>query len=144
MYKRIKNFILLILISTVITACGGGGGTTVNNDDATIDNIPSNANPVNAPVEELIEASNSSSISWSAPTTYEDGSTLSPAELGGYRIYVGSDRDNLSLNTDISDSADTNFSFAALGNGIKYIAVTSYDTNGNESRLSDTMGVNIN
>jgi hypothetical protein len=122
-----------ILTFTLLTACGGGGniGSSSTGDSAS------------KVTYQVNDATSSSSISWTAPTTYEDGSPLSPAELGGYKVYVGSSETSYSVNYTTTDIAKTNFNFSELGKGLKFLYVTSFDINGNESRLSDPVVVNI-
>jgi hypothetical protein len=131
----------------IMIGCGGGGGsmgtgTSTSSTSSTSSDSTTSGDTSSTSVS-AIEALNSSSISWTAPTTYEDGSVLSPSDLGGYKVYVGNSADTMTLHTTITDISTTEFVFTDLGKGTRYISVSSYDINGNESQLSDTTIVNI-
>ena len=63
---------------------------------------------------------------------------LSLWEIGGYKIYVGSHKNQLGLALRITDAQVTKASLTNLPSGLNYIAVAAYDVNGVESRPSNT------
>ena len=82
-------------------------------------------------------ASSVMAIAWAAPTTRNDGSFLSLSDIAGYRIYRGTDPNNLVLLKDTSDPTLTEFNITETQPGTYYYAVTAYDINGRESMYSE-------
>ena len=76
---------------------------------------------------------NSLMLSWSAPSTNEDGTPLT--DLAGYKLYYGSLPGQYSQVITVGDY--TTAEIGGLGTGTYYLAVTAYDINGNESRFSN-------
>jgi len=73
-------------------------------------------------------------LSWDAPTTNADGTTLT--DLAGYNVYYGTSSGNYSQNIDVGNVL--NYMASNLENGVVYyFAVTAYDTSGNESDYSN-------
>ncbi|GFO60114.1 hypothetical protein GMST_24390 [Geomonas silvestris] len=73
-------------------------------------------------------------MSWSAPTTYSDGSTLSG--LKGYKLYTGTTRGSYSNPVDVGNT--NSYTMTGLGDGTTYyFAVTAYDNLGNSSGYSN-------
>ena len=83
------------------------------------------------------------SISWVAPTSRVDNSTLSLSEIAGYRVYRGTDPDNLVLLKDTTDPSITNLNITETQPGTYYYAVTTYDTNGLESNYSEVVSKTV-
>lgn len=83
------------------------------------------------------------SVSWTAPSTYEDGSSLAISAIGGYRIYRGTSSSNLQLVADINNNSSANYTLTGLVSGTYYIAVTTYDVNGVESAYSTVVSKTI-
>lgn len=77
--------------------------------------------------------SNSLMLTWAAPTTNVDGSPLN--DLAGYRLYYGTQPGNYSNVLNVGDF--TSAQLSDLGSGTWYLAVTAYDTYGNESDFSN-------
>jgi hypothetical protein len=76
-------------------------------------------------------------LSWTAPETRADGELLTLAELEGYRVYYGTDEDNLIPLVDLIDSSVTSYTITELAPGFYYFAVTAYDYEGLESGYSE-------
>lgn len=75
-------------------------------------------------------------LTWKAPTTYEDGSTLTG--IGGYRIYYGTSSGNYSQKMDVGNV--TSYTLNGLTDGVPYyFAVMAYDSAGMEGGLSNEM-----
>lgn len=72
-------------------------------------------------------------LSWTAPTTNEDGS---PTSLSGFNIYQGSSNTNLRRITTVGPST-LNHSVNNLTSGTHYFSVTAVGTNGTESTYSN-------
>ena len=77
-----------------------------------------------------------SNLSWIAPTTRADGTILSANEIGGYRIYHGQIESDLVLLIELP-SSPTQWIHENAPIGANYYAVTTFDTEGNESELSN-------
>jgi hypothetical protein len=82
---------------------------------------------------EGISGSNSLMLSWTAPTTNEDGSTLD--DLVGYKLYYGNQPGQYSQVVTVGDY--TSAEIDNLGSGTYYLSVTAYDIYGNESSFSN-------
>ena len=103
----------IFLVSLFLTACGdvasvggidtGGGGT------------------------------NSIKLSWVAPTTYEDGSSLD--DLAGYKLHYGTQPGQYTQVVTVDSY--TMAEIDDLGSGTYYLTVTAYDIYGNESDFSN-------
>ena len=84
-----------------------------------------------------ISQSLSVTLSWPSPVTREDNTTLAMSEISGYRIYYGTDPDNLEILTVITDNSVTWYTTDSLDAKTHYFAVTTYDIYGTESTLSN-------
>jgi hypothetical protein len=82
-------------------------------------------------------------LSWSAPSTREDGSSLSMSEIAGYKIYMGESASELTLVLDINDNSVDTHTLNDLLVGTHFFAITTYDTDGNESGLSNIVEQNV-
>lgn len=123
--QRLAIVISFLLITSLHTACGGARSTGPGGG-------------LNA-----ITVSSNAAISWDAPTEYDDRTPLPPSSIIGYQIYVGKTKDNIRLYNNIYDAGITSFKLGELGKGIRFIAVSCYDADGGQSRLSAVIAVNI-
>lgn len=89
------------------------------------------------------DTSNIVSISWTAPTTRTDGSFLPLSEIAGYRVYRGTDPNNLTLLIDTKDPSVTDLNTTETEPGTYYYAATTYDVYDIESTLSDIVSKTI-
>ncbi len=75
-------------------------------------------------------------VSWEAPSTNADGSTLS--DLAGYKLYYAT---STPIDKTTSSSIDvgniTSYTFSGLNVGTYYFSATAYDASGDESSLSN-------
>ena len=76
---------------------------------------------------------NSASLSWEKPTTNVDDSPIT--DLAGYQIYFGTSSGNYTEVLNVADA--TEYTLNDVPPGIYFIAVTAYDTSGNESAYSN-------
>jgi hypothetical protein len=121
------NIIFLTLIlALVLAGCGGGyagGGSNGVSENET-----------NQP------ATGSITLVWDTPLTNEDGSPLT--DLAGYRIHYGTSSTNLTNSINVGN--ETEATVSNLQSGVTYyIALTSYNTSGNESDYSSLLEVTI-
>jgi hypothetical protein len=79
----------------------------------------------------------SAKLSWGIPSTRTDGTPLSLSEIDGFRIYMGQSSGQLNMIMDLSGGTTTTYTVTDLASGTYYFAVTTYDTEGNESPLSN-------
>jgi hypothetical protein len=76
---------------------------------------------------------NSLMLSWTAPSTNEDGSPLN--DLVGYKLYYGTQPGQYSKILNVGNY--TTAEIGDLASGTYYLAVTAYDIYGNESGFSN-------
>jgi hypothetical protein len=77
-------------------------------------------------------------LSWEAPSEREDGNTLFPSEIEGYRLYMGDSAETLELVMDVS-STTTQYELEGIATGTYYFSVTTYDAEGNESNFANVV-----
>jgi hypothetical protein len=116
------------LISTQ-AGCGSGNG---NNSTPSADAAPTdsswNLGDSGAP-----SGTGNASLSWTAPVTNEDGSSLT--DLAGYRVYYGTAPGSYSSSFTVP--AGTTYTVSGLASGTYYFAVTAYNSAGIESTYSN-------
>jgi hypothetical protein len=78
-------------------------------------------------------------VAWVAPSTRTDGSPLNLSEIAGYRLYMGSNANNLSPVVDVDGSTINDHVVEDLEMGTYYFAITALDQTGNESDLSNVV-----
>ena len=118
-----KNTSLLLFLGLFITACGGGGTSNSSNSSQS----------TGFAATKFIE------ISWDIPTKRDDNETLLPAsEIGGFNIYITTNNSFIPSipHATVIDSSISNLTIYNLLPGTYYIYVTTYDTNGDESKYS--------
>jgi len=74
-------------------------------------------------------------ISWTAPTTYTDGSPLSLSDIGGYILYYGTNQNNINAHINIPDGTLTSYPLN-LQPGIYYVQMSTVLVNGTEGPRS--------
>jgi hypothetical protein len=117
------NAALPLILLPVITGCSGGGGGG------------NSYSPPTGSVE----------LEWSPPPTYTDGSNLSPADIGGYKIYYGTIPGLYIDHRDVGNT--TSIQISSLNLPTKqtyYAAVTVYDSDGYESPFSNEVSIAAN
>ncbi|MES9853339.1 MAG: hypothetical protein ABW170_16095 [Candidatus Thiodiazotropha sp. L084R] len=117
-----KSALLTIVTLTyALASCGGGGG----GDNTTTDNDP----PQNEPTVQQ--------LNWVAPSTRTDDSFLDLSELGGYKLYAGTQENILELIVDIQDGQATSYDLSSFEPGDYYFGIVAYDSDGLQSQVSD-------
>jgi PKD repeat protein len=77
-------------------------------------------------------------LSWQAPTTDADGSPLT--DLAGYKVYYGLRSAHYDVTLDVGNALSV--AISGLIDGLTYyVAVTAYDTSGNESAFSNEVSM---
>lgn len=124
--RRIFHVIAVLISVSVLTACGSSSSTS---------GTSTASQPVNA--------KDSINLSWIAPSTRADGSYLSPNELAGYKVYMGSSENDLAPLVDLNDDTVTQYTVNDLPAGSYYFAVSAYDGDGMESGYSQVILVHL-
>jgi len=75
-------------------------------------------------------------ISWDAPTTREDGRTLSESDINGFSIYYGLSATSPDVKVNLNDPTQRSYIAKDLAAGSYYFTVTAIDKSGNESKPS--------
>ncbi len=70
------------------------------------------------------------------PLTRADGTPLSLADIGGYRIHYGASAGNYPNPVDVSDGSAQTATVNNIPAGTYHVVMTSYDTSGLESASS--------
>ena len=117
-----KNHLINTLLLLMVMAMAG-----CSDDGGSLDNPPAA----------------SASLSWVAPVTRDDGTSLSMAEIAGYKIYMGSNTTDLTLIADITDSYIMEYEVTSLDSGTYYFAVSAYDVDSTESDISNVVSKTI-
>jgi hypothetical protein len=86
---------------------------------------------------EVVAATGSMPLRWTAPSTRTDGSSLSLSEIDGYRIYIGTTQNNMQMHLDLSQGDLSSYTIDNLELGDYYVAISAYDRTGNASDLSN-------
>lgn len=76
------------------------------------------------------------SLSWTAPTQYEDGTPLPTSEIQSYKIYYGTASKVYSSSISVTPTT-LSYVVSNLSNGTYYFAITTVATNGAESAYSN-------
>ena len=124
--KISKLFCLLTLAGLLLAGCedwshSSGSGTAASN----------------APPSSVGMAT----LSWEAPTTDTSGRALT--NLGGYRIYYGTDKSALSQTVSVNTIGMQTYVIDNLGAGTWYFAIRAVTNNGVESALSKVVSKTI-
>ena len=136
-----KFSLIKILVCLFMTAqlmgCGGGGGAS--NSSAV---VPSEVMPGEIVPDEIVPGEvlpSRVTIAWTAPVARADGSPLSLAEIGGYRVYYGSTEGDYPNRLDVNDGSAVEVTLNNLPLGRYYFVVTTYDVTGRESEFSSVL-----
>lgn len=81
----------------------------------------------------------STTLSWTAPTLNEDGSVLT--DLAGYKIYYGMSPGNFTNTIRIDNPSVTNYVLDNLSPATYYIAAVAFNSAGVESRFSNEASI---
>lgn len=121
------KIVFAVALSLNLVACGGGGGS---GGDTSSGPAPSTS---------------SVNLSWTAPSSRQNGDQLSPSELAGYEIYyfeessAEADGEILFINNAMATNATIN----ELLPGTYLFAISAIDSNGLKSDLTDYIEAQI-
>jgi len=82
-------------------------------------------------------------LAWNPPMTREDGSSLAPGQISGYRIYYRMKHKNDFNIIPLNDASTTRYRLEDMPPGAYEFSITTVDVDGLESRRSDPVEVNL-
>lgn len=82
-------------------------------------------------------------LSWIAPAERENNTALSLSEIAGFRLYYGTVHGDYIYEIHIEDGSAENYTLTDFPGGTYYFVVTTYDTDGRESRVSPEIVITI-
>jgi len=140
--KVVKAVVLTISIFT-LAGCGGGSSTQSSSLDTSSQSsgTPSTSSASSTSSVDIFSGTGTASLSWIAPTTYDDGSSLT-ANLAGHYIYIDSGNGFVRIGS-IDNPTVSNYIVENLVVGNFQFAVTAYDSMGVESAFSNNVTVVI-
>lgn len=156
--KPIGNLLLTCLTALLLTACGSGGSSGSDSSADTGGTLESASTPptttTTTPPPPTSNTSSSTSVTssggavttqWSIPTRREDGSPLLASDLSGYEIYYYKSGSNQSQGTviAINNPNQTSHTTGMLSAGTYYFAISSIDSDGVYSQLSNYVAVTV-
>ena len=93
------------------------------------------ANLASFTIQVVGTATGSATLSWTPPTANSDGTPL--ANLAGYKVYWGTDQNNLSSSVTLSNAGLTSYVVTQLTPAKWYFATTAFNAQGVESNRSN-------
>lgn len=108
--------------------------------EISVEESPAGMAPETSEPEEA--ANGTVTLSWTAPGTRMDGTSISLSEIAYYEIRYGQNPDNLT-ETQRIDSADTSYEFNDLSPGTWYFTIRVVDTDGLQSPASEAVSHDI-
>ncbi len=132
-HNKFLSVLITLLLITIIAGCG------TSNQSLSTPSSSSGSGGTGGTV------AGTATLSWTAPTTRSDGSSLNPAtDLSKYRLYYGTVSRNYSQAVDIPNPGTTIITRSVnLSSGKYYFAVTVVDTAGQESGYSTEVSKTI-
>lgn len=85
----------------------------------------------------------SAQLTWSAPTTRENGSKLTSSEIAGYEIYIATSTAGPFTSVMTTGAGETSALITELAPGTYYFGVTALDTYGLESDMSELFRLTV-
>jgi hypothetical protein len=121
---RFLSILITLLMTMQISACSTNDSATTSANNSGIGTGTDNNRVADV------------NLSWVAPAEREDNSALSLSEIAGYKIYYGTAQGQYPSNVDINDGSADSYTITSLSTGTYYFVLTTYDTQGRESRYS--------
>lgn len=141
------NHVLIIIISILLTACGGGGGGgAAPSDEGGASQPAPTPSPSPTPNPPPPPATGSTvTLTWTPPTSRQNGDSLSMAEIGGFEVYYFADGTPSGSGTvvNINDPLSTSYTTPVLSSGIWYFSLAVYDINGVYSDFSTPSAITL-
>lgn len=132
------KWVVIVLFMFALIGCGGGGERSVGNNTTGGGGSPAPDNtPAPAPApgggNTPSPGTGTASLSWTPPTTYEDGSVM--ANLAGHNIYMDSGNGYVKIGT-LTNPSISDYLVENLASGSYSFVVTAFDSQGIESTFS--------
>ena len=141
-------YLSLGLAFALISGCNTGNGGSVNG--AVQKPVPKQAHSVQARASgnrtvssPTVSPERTRSLTWRAPLTREDGSSLYPGEILGYRIYFKKNHHQRYRTLPLLEAHETRLSLERFPPGVYQFAISTIDTDGLESRRSVALRVDV-
>lgn len=115
---------------------------SISSETAVLPSEPETAPPEPEPSPEPAPATQVATLSWTAPGTRADGSSIALSEIGSYRINYGTSPNSLGQNVSVS-AGTTEYSFENLEPGTWYFSVQVIDMNGLISAPSEVVSISL-
>ena len=125
-FSRLKFLLALVLIVAQASCTGGSGGDSGNPE-----------------VVAGIETINIMGLSWTMPSTREDGAPLQLSEIASFHIYYGTEAGDYQNQVDIDDPSAESAQIEALPSGTYYVVLTAIDHDGRESVYSSEIMITL-
>ncbi|MCC7463314.1 MAG: fibronectin type III domain-containing protein [Gammaproteobacteria bacterium] len=122
---------LLMLGLAALAGCGGGSSSSSGGGGGGSSGGSSSG-----------AATGSASLSWTAPTTNNDGSALD--DLAGYHVYYGTSADLLNQDMPVNAANATSATVPSLASGTWYFAVAAVNSGGSIGELSNVASKTVN
>jgi len=144
--RRLLPALLIGFSLTALPGCGGSGGGSGSAGNSTGPDVS------DGDIEQTVDCNGgrvpsqndgSVLVSWTAPQTYTDGTSLSMSDLGGYVVYCGASKKNLNQKTAIQDRTQTTYTLNNLPPGTYFFAVSAKDTAGREGPKSKVVSTTV-
>jgi predicted phage tail protein len=87
-------------------------------------------------VSNAAHATATAELSWSAPTTRENGQALAVSDLSGYEIYYTTDDPKVTGTVKVSGGSSSSYTIQNLAPGTYHFAMAAVDASGLKSKLS--------
>lgn len=126
-----------LTLASVTSANAGSYRVVVRNSTSS-----ATSNTVNVSIAPVAQTG-SALISWKAPTTRADGSSLPSSQIAGYDLYHSAGTANSLRKLTSMKASELSIVVDDLDAGTHYFALTTRDVNGLESARSATFSVNI-
>lgn len=153
--KPLQCLAITVLSATLLAACGGGSsGSSDDSSSSDSGGLQSTTSSTSSSSSAGSSSSSSTSVtssgstvsaSWSVPTQREDGSPLMASDLRGYEIYYYKSGTPQSQGTviAINNPTQTSHTTGVLSPGTYFFAISSVDSNGVYSQLSNYVSVTV-
>ena len=115
-----KKGLIAVSMAVQLAGCGGGDSSTDSSASSVV-------------------TASSATLTWVAPVARADGSPISLADIGGYRVYYGATEGSYPNRIDVTDGTAVGTVLRDLPPGTNYFVVTAYDAAGRESEYSDVV-----
>ena len=133
MKGSLKKGLIAVSIAVQLAGCGGGDSGTDSSVSSAVTASSTDSSASSAVTD------SSATVNWVAPVARADGSPLSLADIGGYRVYYGTTEGDYPNRIDVTDGTAVGTVLTDLPPGTYYFVVTTQDTAGRESEYSDVL-----